>query len=144
MRVGREPPHILVTETVTASRRASIAGASRCSVSKRRTLQAWHRGPSLRTCPGGDARAGKHRKIEAQEYENPKAICYEHWILGSVAVSKAVWGRGRFLPTHRMPPATHPALILAGILFSGMFGSGVNPDSRDRKSTRLNSSHLGI
>src|ERR1039457_1391408 len=77
----------------------------------------------------GQGSIWKHRKIEAQEYENPKAICYEHWILGSVAVSKALWGQGRFLPTHRMPPATHPALILARILFSGMFGSGVNPDS---------------
>ena len=126
MRVGRDPPHILVTETVTVFRRDSIAGAVLASAELCRRSTADRLYERARAAMPGQ---GSIERLKLRSTRTPRPFANEHWILGSVAVSKALWGRGRFLPTHRMPPATHPALVLAGILFSGMFGSGVNPDS---------------
>ena len=37
------------------------------------------------------ARAGNHRQNKAQQHKDGQGRCYEHWILDSVAVTKALW-----------------------------------------------------
>jgi hypothetical protein len=107
-------------------RRDSIAGAVLASAELCRRSTADRLYERARAAMPGQ---GSIERLKLRSTRTPRPFATNIWILGSVAVSKALWGRGRFLPTHRMPPATHPALVLAGILFSGMFGSGVNPDS---------------
>ena len=45
----------------------------------------------LRACPFGDARTRNYRQNEAEQHKHRQGRCYEHWILDSVAVTKAVW-----------------------------------------------------